>query len=167
MSGQWPLRTCTASSMFHLGILPDLPSRRFDCDSHFGFCCFTWAFCSSWVSDFRFDISMLPLASATHATDPQISALFHALRIPECTPCFKAPRRWPKKKGPRGTSPHIKKPKKKTFCAGGGGGCKERAALRCRAAGWRRISFCCCGGGWWCQLLQASARRCCWSESWP
>ena len=56
------------------------------------------------------------LASATHATDPQISALFHALRIPECTPCFKAPRRWPKKqKGPRGTSPHIKKPKKKPF----------------------------------------------------
>ena len=45
------------------------------------------------------------LASATHATDPQISALFHALRIPECTPCFKAPRRW--------TSPHIKKPPQK------------------------------------------------------
>ena len=57
------------------------------------------------------------LASATHATDPQISALFHALRIPECTPCFKAPRRWPKKtKGAKRHKPtHQEAQKKKPF----------------------------------------------------
>ena len=58
------------------------------------------------------------LASATHATDPQISALFHALRIPECTPCFKAPRRWPKKnKRGQEAQAHTSRspPKKKPF----------------------------------------------------
>ena len=56
------------------------------------------------------------LASATHATDPQISALFHALRIPECTPCFKAPRRWPKKtKGAKRHKPTHQEAKKKPF----------------------------------------------------
>ena len=57
------------------------------------------------------------LASATHATDPQISALFHALRIPECTPCFKAPRRWPKKnkRGQEAQAHTSRSPKKKPF----------------------------------------------------
>ena len=55
------------------------------------------------------------LASATHATDPQISALFHALRIPECTPCFKAPRRWPKKGAKRHKPTHQEAQKKQPF----------------------------------------------------
>ena len=58
---------------------------------------------------------MLPLASATHATDPQISALFHALRILECTPCFKAPRRWQKKRGQEAQAHTSRSPKKKPF----------------------------------------------------
>ena len=45
-------------------------------------------------------------ASATHVTDPQISALLQALRIPECThPQFSGPKKMAKKNtGPRGTA---------------------------------------------------------------
>ena len=93
------------------------PSRRFEYACHFGIDDVShWHFARCLASDLgQSDAHPDIFGYVTHATDPQVSALFHALRNPECTRAPRPPEDGPKKKkkGQEAESPPSKKPKKK------------------------------------------------------